>query len=246
MSFHGRRQSPGSLDLSEIPPLSHPSPPSNTLLITNLNAPEIFTTSNLESIRAAINANAPLHSFSPLKSFRRIVCTFYTSADATRILQALDGETVLGNRTRVFFGAETNISPDEEQRYLKAPPAQKQFFISPPPSPPVGWEMRNEEPPNAMTHADDLVAALAKLNAQPSSPENPHHQEDEEGEVPRGRSVRRRRAGTGTLVYEPEDNQLPAIAVEDLSEGSPEGVITPAESIAPLHHTARPPVELME
>merc|ERR1712113_1184074 len=39
-----RRHSPNmSIDLSDLPPLSQPTPPSNTLLITNLQALEIFT-----------------------------------------------------------------------------------------------------------------------------------------------------------------------------------------------------------
>jgi hypothetical protein len=31
---------------------------------------------------------------------------------------------------------------------LEAPQVSKMFFISPPPSPPHGWVMRNEDPPN--------------------------------------------------------------------------------------------------
>merc|ERR1711939_981152 len=105
-----RRHSPNmSIDLSDLPPLSQPTPPSNTLLITNLQALEIFTASNLESIQRAINEHAPIHSFAPLKSFRRIVCSFFSIDDAINIRRVLDGETVLGSRVRVYFGAETKI-----------------------------------------------------------------------------------------------------------------------------------------
>lgn len=38
------------------------------------------------------------------------------------------------------------------------------LFISPPPSPPCGWEIREEGPPNKTTHAEDLERALAGLN----------------------------------------------------------------------------------
>jgi calcipressin-2 len=36
-------------------------------------------------------------------------------------------------------------------------------LISPPGSPPVGWEPIKEDPPNATPLADDLIAALRKL-----------------------------------------------------------------------------------
>ena len=108
-----RRHSPNmSLDLSDLPPLSQPTPPSNTLLVTNLQAPEIFTAAILDSIQRAINEHALLHSFAPLKSFRRIVCSFYSIDDAINIRKVLDGETVLRSRVRVYFGAEKKIEQE--------------------------------------------------------------------------------------------------------------------------------------
>lgn len=50
-------------------------------------------------------------------------------------------------------------------RYLKPPPIEKNFLISPPGSPPVGWEQIKEEPPNTTPLADDLINALRKLQA---------------------------------------------------------------------------------
>lgn len=47
------------------------------------------------------------------------------------------------------------------------PPAiEKNFLISPPGSPPVGWEQIKEDPPNATPLADDLINALRKLEIQ--------------------------------------------------------------------------------
>ncbi|KAF2768638.1 calcineurin binding protein-like protein [Teratosphaeria nubilosa] len=239
-----------SLDLTDLPPLSQPTPPSNTLLITNLDAPEIFTTINLTSIQSAINDHAPIHTFSPLKSMRRIICTFFTTDDAIRIRQVLDGENVLGNRVRVYFGAETKINVEDEERYLQAPKSQKLFFISPPPSPPMGWEMRDEEPPNKEVHAEDLASALARLHARPG-PDDAIT--EEQGQPNRPRISTRQRSGTGTVVYDPQDHGhsplLPAIAVEDTTQSpddlSPmEGVLEPGEK--KFVHTARPPVEFME
>ena len=50
-----------------------------------------------------------------------------------------------------------------EANYLRPPAIEKNFLISPPGSPPVGWEPIKEEPPNATPLADDLMAALRKL-----------------------------------------------------------------------------------
>jgi Calcipressin len=162
---HRRSASPLSLDLSNLPALSQPSPPSNTLLITQLNDPAIFHPASLATIRQHINSLAPLHSFSPLKSFRRIVCSFYDTESAINIRQHLDGASLLGNvRTRVYFGEPTPIG--EQKKYLDRPDAGRLFFISPPPSPPVGWEVREEDPPNKDVVASDLAEALVKLSAK--------------------------------------------------------------------------------
>lgn len=249
-----RRTSPGlSIDLSTLPPLIQPSPPSNTLLVTNLQAPEIFTASTLTALHNLLNEHAPVHTFSPLKSFRRIILTFYTTADAVRVRQLLDGEAVCGSRVRVYFGQETKISLSDEERYLRAPKSQKQFFISPPPSPPMGWEMRDEEPPNKEVHAEDLAAALAKLHARPTADEA--LKEDDEGRpYASGMNVQRRqRSGTGVsqvVVYDPQDYGhspgLPAIAVEDTSEEVDGEKMEEVEKTSKFVHTARPPVELMQ
>lgn len=250
-SSHGASPSPGrrrrspnlSIDLSDLPPLSRPSPPTNTLLITNLQAPELFTTANLESIHREIGEHASIHTFSPLKSMRRIICTFFTTDDAINIRQTLDGEYVLGNRVRVYFGAETKI--EQGDQHLQAPKSNKQFFISPPPSPPMGWEMRDEEPPNKEVHAEDLATALSRLHARPG-PDDALH---EDSSAPSILRPGRQRSGTGTVVYDPQDHghspDLPAIAVEDTSD-SPEDM-SPMEGVErKFVHTQRPPVELME
>jgi hypothetical protein len=160
-----RAHSPLSIDLQNIPPLSQPSPPSNTLLVTQLEDINIFHPASLATIRQHINSIAPLHSFAPLKSFRRIVCSFYDTESAIRIRQHLDGAAILGEtRARVYFGEPTAIG--EEKKYLERPDAGRLFFISPPPSPPVGWEMRHEDPPNKEVYAQDLADKLAKLSGK--------------------------------------------------------------------------------
>ncbi|KAL8721526.1 MAG: hypothetical protein Q9225_001825 [Loekoesia sp. 1 TL-2023] len=231
---------PHSLDLSNIPPLTSPSPPSNTLLITNLLDSAIFHPTSLLQIRALISNHTPLHSFSPLKSFRRIIVSFYTVSDAITIHNVLSSTPIMNSHPRVYFGERTPIEVTDQ--HLQAPQSQKMFFISPPPSPPFGWEVREEGPPNKEVHAEDLASALADLKQRPEAVDEETVEGRDEGEERRGRS-----GSTTTMVYQPEQHGgspgLPAVMVEDTT-GSEE--VSPVEGGKILAHTARPPVELMQ
>jgi len=119
----------------------------------------------------------------------------------------------------------------------------------------MGWEMHNEDPPNQIVHAEDLAAALARLHAD-------HHEDflpvdDINSQFS---TVGRRRTGSSTIVYHPDDHgdspDLPAIAVEDTT-ASPvimtptdemegvEGPIAQQKAQGKFVSTSRPPVELM-
>lgn len=236
-----RTQTPLSLDLSTIPPLTQPTPPSNTLLITNLQDLDIFRAENLQIIKELINSSALIHSWAPLKSFRRIIVSFFNEESAIRIRQVLDGETVMGERVKVYFGQPTSIETRDE--HLPLPDAGKLFFISPPPSPPHGWEMKLEGAPNKQVHAEDLAEALAKLHHKPRTdlPASPMSDWEAEG--------RRQGSGSSTTIYRPEDHGdsplLPAIAVEDFTSDGQSISPIDASQKSVITHTARPPVELM-
>ncbi|KAL8738126.1 MAG: hypothetical protein Q9181_001032 [Wetmoreana brouardii] len=232
---------PLSLDLSAVPYLDSPSPPSNTLLITNLLDPSIFHPTSLLQIRTLISNHTPLHSFSPLKSFRRIIASFYTTADAITIHNLLDNTPVMSSRARIYFGEPTPIEVTDQ--HLQAPQSQKMFFISPPPSPPFGWEVREEGPPNKEVHAEDLASALAGLKGRPEAMDQSSN--DEMGEE--GGELRRVRSGSTTVVYQPDKHGgspgLPAVMVEDTTRSED---VSPVEGGKIPAHTARPPVELMQ
>ena len=234
------RKSNLTLDLSNLPPLSQPTPPSNTLLFTNLNNTQIFTAENLATIRNLISASAFIHAFSPLKSFRRIVVSFFDEDSAIRVRKVWDGEAILGERVKIYFGQNTPIRARDE--HLALPDAGKLFFISPPPSPPHGWEMRLEDAPNKLVHADDLAAALAKLNYRP----DPAAAIMDSPVSPTGEGAAGRRSRSSTLIYQPDDKSpnMPAVVVEDMTDEPKE--MSPIEASKPIMaHTSRPPVELM-
>ena len=70
---------------------------------------------------------------------------------------------------RVYRADPTPIEDDEtheHNHYLRPPVNEKNFLISPPGSPPVGWEQIREDPPNDTPLANDLMTALRKLEIQ--------------------------------------------------------------------------------
>lgn len=174
-----------TLDLSNLPSPSRPIPPSNTLIITELHNLLVFQPASLASIREHIAAIATLNSFSPLPSFRRIVCSFLNIEDAVKVREVFEETTQItavfedcGLQPRIYYGEPTPIEGTEEakkRKLLEAPHSDKLFFISPPPSPPHGWVLRNEEPPNKDVHATDLAEALARLGT--------HHQQQQQQTV---------------------------------------------------------------
>ncbi|KAK4098255.1 Calcipressin-domain-containing protein [Parathielavia hyrcaniae] len=246
------RKSDLSLDLSNLPPLIKPTPPCNTLIFTNLQSRDVFAPDNLQKIRDLISQKARIHAFSPLKSLSRIIVSFYSDEDAIAVRQDWDGETIMGDRCRVYFGQPTPLTTQHDT-HLALPDAGKLFFISPPPSPPHGWEQKMEDAPNKMVHAEDLAEALARLRQH-------HNGADPTGGSMMASPVSPAESGAGpqrsrssTLVFQPNPElgaspDLPCVIIHDMTDEPEEmspivGVSAPPKPI--MAHTARPPVELI-
>lgn len=169
---------------------------------------------------------------------------------------------------RIYFGEPTPILGEEgEDQHLKAPSLGKLLFISPPPSPPAGWEIREEEPPNKDVHAEDLQRALAGLSDRGNERKASAVDDDDDAGSPMSEDEKeelrgnRTRSGTGSvMVYHPKDHgdneSLPAVMVIDTTTGTAEDTQESPGDLSPtdgqgqgggriLTHTARPPVELM-
>lgn len=213
-AHHSRtRSAPAlTLDLSSIS-TSFRSPnhayASNTLLLTGLDKLRLFQPDTLDAIKDFLQELAPLNSFSPLPSFRRIVVSFKEVGDAVKARTYIEikglrtvpkdastNETTVNSAMvresnavfpRVYFGETTPLVEEGElskkKNLLELPPAAKLFFISPPPSPPAGWQMRNEDPPNKEVHASDLEVALNKLNGTPSEQQQQHQQQQQQQKI---------------------------------------------------------------
>ncbi|KAK1776973.1 Calcipressin-domain-containing protein [Copromyces sp. CBS 386.78] len=247
-----RKGSSLSLDLSCLPPLSQPTPPSNTLIFTNINSLDVFSADNLQTIRDLISQTAPIFAWSPLKSFRRIIVTFFDEQAAIAVRSVWDGEAILGERCRVYFGQPTPIDVSDADKHLALPDAGKLFFISPPPSPPHDWEQRMEDAPNTMVHAEDLAEALAKLRHHnnpngmdadvkvPVSPASDGGSSGRPGDFKE--NARKNRSRSSTLIFQPDKNHvqtsngktgglavdLPCVTVDDMTdeaEGDADGDI---------------------
>lgn len=247
-----------SLDLSNLPPIPQPTPPTNTLLFTNLNDVDIFRPENLQTIRELIAQTAPVVTWAPLKSFRRIVASFPDEQAAVRVRSIWDGEAIMGERCRVYFGQHTPANPDGRDKHLELPDAGKLFFISPPPSPPHGWEMRLEDAPNKLVHAEDLAEALAKLHHHASpiaadvgvpSPVSPVEGGNSGAQQQQQQHIRTRSRSSTLILYQPQENggspALPAISVDDMTDEPMDDLSPTAAERTIMAHTTRPPVELM-
>lgn len=157
------------------------------------------------------------------------------------------------------------MGEETEDQHLKAPSLGKLLFISPPPSPPCGWEIREEDPPNKDVHAEDLQRALAGLGGnagrsgrRASAEDAGSRMDEDEREGLYG--VRRRSVTGSMIVYHPKDHgdreDLPAVMVEDTTADCGNGALESPGGASAVHeegsgrgriiaHTARPPLGSM-
>lgn len=185
--------------------------------------------------------------------------------DAITVRKMLENTRLLNRdvRPRIYFGEPTPLMHEgEHKQLLEAPQVDKLFFISPPPSPPHGWMVRNEDPPNKEVHASDLATALANLKTDASEsmtvdPATPVSISSDKrtGSWPLAGSQQRSRSST--IIFHPEDHgnspNLPAVMVQDTTVEADDDVDMDTE-LSPIEmsvkkmppKTSRPPVELME
>ncbi|CDU24044.1 uncharacterized protein SPSC_02673 [Sporisorium scitamineum] len=149
----------------------------NTLILSNLPV-EFFIPHICSLLLSLLNTYGPMVRWTPLPSVRRAVVVFehtegaalakagldrlvlpFEDSDVQGVQRASDEDD--GTILRAVFGPVTD--PTAELETLAVPTTDKNFLISPPGSPPVGWEPIREDPPNRDTLAEDLMKALADL-----------------------------------------------------------------------------------
>jgi len=99
-------------------------------------------------------------TFQYFKSFRRVRVNFVSSEAAAAARIQLHQATVADERINCYFAQPTAPKDEADDGHLQPPAREKQFLISPPASPPVGWEPVEEAEP-CINY--DLLAAVANL-----------------------------------------------------------------------------------
>ncbi|KAL1915221.1 uncharacterized protein VTP21DRAFT_7497 [Calcarisporiella thermophila] len=187
----------------------------NTLIIPNVPIAYFTHPEDFASLRERLDVFGP-NRFIPIRSFARIFVVYFETQNAINAKNQLDRgwQWKDGKEGRVYYGEHTSF--DTESNSLHVPELEKNWLISPPGSPPVGWEQIREDPPNRKVLADDLAHSLANLCGELEDFElGPSHldleQADEEQEVLSSGS-----GESGIIrIITPDVSDLPAITVEN-------------------------------
>lgn len=91
--------------------------------------------------------------------------TLKTEAAALEVRKIFTGLRLLEQPLTIFWGENSKTVGHYSRDSLAVPALEKNWLISPPGSPPVGWTQVREDPPNAQSVHDDLLKALAKLSS---------------------------------------------------------------------------------
>ncbi|XP_066561879.1 calcipressin-1 isoform X2 [Amia ocellicauda] len=126
-------------------------------LIASLGDQDVFSrTETRESFEALFRSFDGAASFQFFKSFRRVRINFQDTVAAAEARVRLHKSDFNGKELRLYFAQTLHIGSPR----LEPPKPDKQFLISPPASPPVGWEQAQDATP-VINY--DLLCAISKL-----------------------------------------------------------------------------------
>ncbi|KAI8930342.1 Calcipressin-domain-containing protein [Entophlyctis helioformis] len=133
----------------------------NTLILTNLT-PEAFEQQG-QAVRDLLQQSyGSLARLVILKSFGRMLAVFADTHVAMRAKTELHKTQFQNKELRVYYGQHTDLNqldPNAGVRLnlLQVPEIERNFLLSPPGSPPVGWEQPKEAHPVAGGHSEALI-----------------------------------------------------------------------------------------
>ncbi|XP_010752427.1 calcipressin-1 isoform X2 [Larimichthys crocea] len=118
---------------------------------------DLFNEGSLKaSFEALFRSFDPEVQFQYFKSFRRVRISFSDALAAAEARLRLHKTDFNGKEMRLYFAQSVHIGSPR----LEPPKPDKQFLISPPASPPVGWEQSQDATP-VINY--DLLCAISKL-----------------------------------------------------------------------------------
>ncbi|RZF40027.1 hypothetical protein LSTR_LSTR002430 [Laodelphax striatellus] len=142
-----------------IDELIHDEDLPTSIIVTNLDG-TLFKNDELKKqIETLFKQYGEPASFQYFRSFRRMRVNYNCPAAAAKARIHLHQTQFLGTIINCYF-AQPVTPIDAADQHLQPPALTKQFLISPPSSPPVGWEPHSEAEPLVNY---DLLAAIANL-----------------------------------------------------------------------------------
>ncbi|XP_075873663.1 calcipressin-1 isoform X2 [Nelusetta ayraudi] len=126
-------------------------------LVASVANQEVFNRPEAQgSFEALFRSFDPEVTFQYFKSFRRVRISFGDALAAAEARLRLHKTDFKGKEMRLYFAQSVHIGSPR----LEPPKPDKQFLISPPASPPVGWEQSQDATP-VINY--DLLCAISKL-----------------------------------------------------------------------------------
>eukprot|EP00127_Corallochytrium_limacisporum_P000615 Clim_evm14s22 gene=Clim_evmTU14s22 len=150
---------------------------SNTFVMVNVPTTVLHQSNVVKQIYSRLERYGPLVAFCPLKGLGRIKIVFHTADEANRAKAAIQKEGLLKGlvpssakvySTKPYHGHHAQTDP--QSGYLCLPEKDKDFLISPPASPPDGWEQSVDPAPVSDDAHNQLIAALQRLHQSQKTP----------------------------------------------------------------------------